>query len=270
MSIRRAGLTLLILFIAGGLIAMYFTPAIATTLALQPTARTGSTPPPAQSTVAPTIQTTVAPIPQSNALPGGVTLLAQDTFQRADQQFWGNSSDGRTWKGDANTNPDFSIVNHTGEINGGQDGGAMQALMNVNNDNAELVLSGTVSQFNKNRTTNFGGVLRWTDNGTWYKIYIDGSHLVLLRSIKGQTHWLHSQPFIATGGTNYTLRFRVQGAYILGKVWPTAQTEPANWTFTVIDTALTSGFAGVRVVLTPGTTVQVTSFLETTVPNLTD
>ena len=29
------------------------------------------------------------------------TFLAQDTFQRADQQFWGKASDGQTWEQDA-------------------------------------------------------------------------------------------------------------------------------------------------------------------------
>ena len=32
-------------------------------------------------------------------MPGGVNVLAKDSFQRADQTFWGTASDGRFWQG---------------------------------------------------------------------------------------------------------------------------------------------------------------------------
>src|SRR5581483_3335689 len=39
------------------------------------------------------------------------SVLARDTFQRANQASWGTASDGHAWQSDANTSPAFSIVN---------------------------------------------------------------------------------------------------------------------------------------------------------------
>src|SRR5215470_14636583 len=46
-------------------------------------------------------------------------ILAQDTFQRPDQVFWGISSDGQPWGADAKNVPNFAIVNHAGQVTNG-------------------------------------------------------------------------------------------------------------------------------------------------------
>lgn len=260
MSLRGMSQMLLALCLLGGLVSAFFAPAIASTLTLSPGAkRTASLP-------------ALTPLPGEPAneptpLPDGEMILARDTFQRPNQQFWGTSSDDRTWGGDANTSADFTIVEQMGQITSMYDSVAMQATLNVTVDNAELLLSGSVNRFDANGDINLGSVLRWVDANNWYKLFIDGSRLELLRDLHGTQHVLASVPFKATGGTGYSLRFRAQGSYLLGKVWPENQTEPANWMFTVIDTALTSGISGVRVLLAPKAVISVTSFLVTSVPN---
>jgi hypothetical protein len=261
MNARSLGLALLTLCVLGGLIAAIFTPAIAATLTL-PASPIGA---PARASLTPTASP-VATEPASQAtLPAnGVTVLAHDTFQRPDQKFWGSSSDGRMWGGDANSNPAFSIVNHAGQISGAT--GPFQATLNATNADAEILVNGSVSWFDENGDINLGGVLRWQDPHNWYKALINGSVLQLLKDVNGKTTVLGSIPFHAVGETNYSLRFRVLGSNLFAKAWPSAQAEPANWSLMIVDMQLTSGVGGIRVLLAPGAVIRITSFLETSVP----
>jgi hypothetical protein len=266
MRIRGTGLAVLVLCVLGGLIAALFTPAIAATLAAPtaPGARPVITGTHSQPT-APVTKAAPTPTAQPTTLANGVTMLAQDTFQRPDQAFWGTSSGLRAWGGDANTNPAFTIVNHAGQITGGQ--GALQATLDVASADAEILVRGTVSQFDENGDINLGVVLRWQDTNNWYKALIDGNTLQLLKDVNGQISVLGAHAFTATNGTGYSLRFRVMGSNLFAKVWPTAQAEPANWTLMKIDTALTTGMSGIRVKVVDGVVIRILSFIETSVPN---
>lgn len=262
MKQRGMGMALLVLCVLGGLIAAIFTPAIAATLMAPATPGTGSV---VSTTHAqPTAPVTkTAPATQPTTLANGVTVLAQDTFQRPDQPFWGMSSGLRAWGGDANNNPAFAIVQHAGQITGGQ--GALQAILNVANPDADVFLSGTVSQFDENGTTNLGVVLRWQDTNNWYKALIDGKTLQLLRNVNGKVSVLAEQDFKANSGTSYSLRLRALGSTLFARAWPSAQPEPTNWTLMKIDTRFTTGMSGVRVKVAPGVVIRVTAFQETSV-----
>jgi hypothetical protein len=264
MSVRRIGLTCLVLCVLSGLASSFFTPAIAKTLSLPVTSGTGqvSVPEQAQPTLAvnPETGATGEPTP----LPSGVTILAHDTFQRPDQSFWGTASDSRAWDSDASTNPAFAIVGDAGQITGNNASENLQGIISVSATNAEILFSGIVNKFDAQGDINLGGVLRWQDAYNWYKVLIDGNHLELLSSLAGKRRILGSQPFQALAGTNYSIRFRAEGGYLFTKAWPSAQNEPPKWTFVVIDTALTRGLGGIHVRLAPGGVIRVTSFLETT------
>lgn len=266
MSARKFGTALAVLCVLGGLVAAFFTPAIAATLTLPTTPGATQATGPAQGKPSPAAtRVPTASVAQPTLPANGTTVLAQDTFRRPDQALWGTSSDGRTWGGDANINPAFSIVSHAGQISGGQ--GALQATLNVTNADAEILLSGSANQFDANGDINLGSVLRWQDPNNWYKVLIDGSKLQLLKDVNGKISVLGTKPFKAVAGTNYSIRFRVLGSDLFAKAWPSAQTEPANWMLMLIDTQVTSGMCGIRVLLVPGAVIRVTSFLETSVPN---
>ena len=264
MRMRGMVITALVICILGGLVATIFTPAIAATLtlpatsvAVQPTGTPRGEPTrPANGNA-----------PQPTPMASGMTVLAQDTFQRPDQAFWGTASDHRTWSGDANTNQAFSIANHAGQISGAQ--GALQAILDVPDTDAELLVTGTVSQFDAQGKSNLGVVLRWQDAHNWYKALIDGNVLQILKDVNGKISVLSEHTFKAASGTNYSLRFRALGSNLFAKAWPSASAEPANWTLMVIDTQLTGGMSGVRVTLVPNVIIRITSFLETNVPNAT-
>src|SRR5438105_1446043 len=99
MSNRWVGITLLGICIVAGLITGLFSSSIEAALTLTMNNRTNANSP---GVVIPTPAGVINQTPTPSPLPTGVNILAQDTFQRANQTFWGVASDGRTWEGDAN------------------------------------------------------------------------------------------------------------------------------------------------------------------------
>ena len=200
---------------------------------------------------------TPTPMPTTTPTPG--PTLAQDTFQRPNQAYWGTASNGQTWGGDANVANAFSIVNSTGQVSG--NGTSYSATLGPVATNAEVVFAGSMSNYS---SSNLGGVLRWTNGNNWYKAYIDGTSLIVQKRVNGMYTLLGSVPFTATAGTSYTLPFRGVGTTLFAKAWQTGTTEPTNWMITVTDTSLSSGFCGLRMLAQNGTTATYTSFLATT------
>ena len=112
-------------------------------------------------------------------------MLSRDTFQRADQQFWGTASDGQTWAGDAVKAPVFAIVNHTGQVGNGS--GIYDALLGPRAADTQIVFSGSVAHF---AASNMGALLRWTDADNLYKVFIDGTNLTVhLSNIYSHNAW---------------------------------------------------------------------------------
>jgi hypothetical protein len=203
----------------------------------------------------------MTPMKQPTSTPTVVNILAQDSFQRPAQHHWGQASDGDIWDADANRASVFSVVSTTGRIAG--DDGAFQAVLGPATTNAEVLVSGSVSRFDG--TANLGALLRWHNRANWYKVFIDGGSLTLIKDVDGQTSQLARVPFVAQGQTSYTIRFRAVGTHLFASVWPTGTPEPANWLIVFSDPDFSSGRGGVRVVLDDDTVVTITSFLETSI-----
>lgn len=204
----------------------------------------------------PTPSTTVSPSPSPSPSPG--IVLAQDTFQRANQKFWGTASDGNTWGGFANTNAAFSIQNNTGQV--ANTSGAYDAVLGSTATDAEVLFTGSSSSFTKN---DIGALLRWTNKSNWYRAYINGAQLVVQKKVNGTVTTLSTASFAASANTNYSIRFRVVGTTLYAKAWPTSGTEPTSWTITTTDSSLSSGQCGIRINITSGVTVNITSFQAT-------
>jgi hypothetical protein len=251
MSKRLALLTVLVILVILGLVAGVFAGAIQKALII----------PVSHMMARPAASAPVAPAAPTKApVQNNTNTLAQDTFQRQNQPLWGTATDGRMWQGDANTLQAFSIANSSGQIANAQ--GTLNALLGQPVANVNVILNGSLNHFNKGNV-NLGAVLRWTDGNNWYKALIDGTHLTILKRVKGVTTTLGSVPFQAQDGTMYALRFQAIGAMLFAKVWPVGTTEPANWMLNLTDTALTTGQAGIRVLLQKTTIATLTSFLVT-------
>ena len=229
-----------------------------------PTATATTTPSPTPTTTAtpsPTATTTPSPTPTATVTPtpGPGTTLAQDTFQRTDQKFWGNASDGQAWGGDANTQSVCSITTNVGQIANGS--GPYNPVLGPSTTNAEVLFTGSMSSFTNN---NLGAVLRWKDTNNWYKAYINGTALVIQAKVNGTATTLTQAAFSAAANTAYTLRFRVVGTTLYAKAWATTTPEPATWTATTTNTSLSSGQCGLRIQVLGATSASITSFQATT------
>jgi hypothetical protein len=266
MNMRWIGITFIGVCIIAGLITGLFSHSIEAALTLPSSIRASQVTPTPAKTI-PVVPTgTARSHAPSTPVAVGVTMLAQDTFKRANQVFWGTATDGRQWIGDANSIEVFSITGSAGQIDNAQ--GTFNAILGPVTTNAEIVFSGIVNQFAQGSTVNMGAVLRWTDANNWYKALIDGSKLQILKRVNGITTSLGSVPFSAQGGASYTLRFRVVGAALFVKAWQSNQPEPGAWMLTVMDTMLSKGFGGLRFLMQNSVAIKVTLFRETTVPAL--
>lgn len=211
------------------------------------------------SQTTPTPTATPSPTPTPTSTPVG-SIIAQDTFQRADQTLWGTASDGQTWGADANKLTSFSIKNNTGQI-AETTTTNMNAILGPSVNNAEVLVSGSMNKIGG--SNNLGVALRWTSGSNFYKAFINGSSLVIQKSVKGKVTVLVTVAFKAAANTAYTIRFNATGTTLSAKVWKTGTTEPTNWMASATDSALASGYCGLRTLEQSGTIATITSFTAT-------
>jgi len=204
----------------------------------------------------PVVTTAPATVISTPVLPANV--LARDSFQRPNQQFWGVASDGQSWAGDAVKAPAFAIVNHSGQVIGNSSA-IYDSVLGKPVADSEVLVSGSVSSF---ADANMGVLLRWTDGNNLYKVFIDGTNLTALRKVNGAISNLQSTPFAAQNGASYSIRARVVGTSIMARAWQTGQAEPSNWMLIATDNALASGYDGLRLIVQTGVTITITSFAE--------
>jgi len=208
------------------------------------------------NTPTPTPNVTVTPTPTSQ--PG--QTIAQDTFQRPNQTFWGTATDGQKWGADANTLSSFTISNNTGKVVETSKT-IMNATLGPSNANVEVLGSGAISVINS--SNHFGVTARWTGANNFYRAYISGSSLIIQKDVSGSFTQLANVPFAASTNTTYSIRFNVTGTTLNAKVWQTGTPEPTNWMATGSDSSLSSGFTGIRFVEQSGTTATIVSFQTT-------
>lgn len=253
MSRRSILIFMLSMFVLPGLVAGLFTNQIEKALAApQGTQQTQGT----HQTNAPVANPQGTMPVNNNQQNQQTNVLATDTFQRQNQALWGTASDGRQWGGDANTKQFFSINGLKGQIAGGQ--GPLEAVIGLPTDNVDITVSGSVNQFGNN--VNLGVVLRWTDTNNWYKAFIDGTHLGILKSVNGQSTIVKQVDIQTTAGVAQTLRFRSVGTMLSAKVWPSGTTEPQKWMIVTDDHTFSTGQFGIRVFEATATVITIASF----------
>jgi hypothetical protein len=209
-----------------------------------------------QTGVVPSPTASTSPTATATATPG--TTLAHDTFQRANQTFWGTASDGQLWGGDANSSNLFALAGNSGQVSSGIT--TYSAVLGPSVTNAQVLFSGSMSSFN---ATNIGAALRWTDGNNWYKAYIDGANLIIQKKVNGSTTVLNQMAFAAQGATSYTLRFSAMGSTLSASVWKTGSPEPTTWMLTATDSTFQAGRCGLRTLVQNGVSAHVTSFTAT-------
>lgn len=242
----RQGLLLLaLLLLCDGIAAFYF-PQLQAALSL----KTPATQPQSSATAL-----TLAPVRNDPA----AVVLANDTFQRPNGTYWGMSSNGQIWQADANSLSYFAIADHEGVINAPARPVTCEAILGPTEANMDITLSASLSRYDPSI---LGVVLRWSDAGNFYTLYLDGQNLVLARAMDGMLIPLHMVPFPARANALYTFRFRAVGSQLFAMVWPTGQPALSDWQITWTDSALSAGRAGLRVFTQNSVQVKVTAFTE--------
>jgi hypothetical protein len=206
------------------------------------------------------VQTLITPTPGTPATTA--TWLAQDAFARPDQPLWGRASDGMVWGGDANSSAAFAIQGGAGTITGGA--GFFTALLGPGEATTEVEVSASLSHFDGGRD-NVGAVLRFTDDGNYYKAFIDGAQLVVMKRVAGVGVTLAAVPFSARDGVAYSIRFQARGTQLLARAWLSGATEPGGWMVAATDGSLARGLGGLRALLEHGILARVFAFGERTV-----
>jgi len=202
--------------------------------------------------------TAVQPSPTSQTAQPITNMVAQDTFHRPDQTFWGTASDGQKWGGQANVSSQFKIAGDLGQINRKANGQSLYtATLGPAVTDTELLISASLSAFN---SSHIGAALRWQDDQNYYKVLIDQNQLRLFKRVNNLTSLLQRTSFAAQPNTSYTIRFRIVGATLKAKAWQTGSTEPSTWMATATDNSFQSGLAGLRPQLAQNVTLQVSLF----------
>lgn len=186
-------------------------------------------------------------------------VLAADSFQRADQRSWGTSSDGHPWQADAGTLPYFAILDHAGVIRAPARPLTCTAVLGPGATNVDLTVSASLSG---SASSLLGAVVRWSDPGDFYLLYLDGQDLGLVRAMDGMLTPLQVVAFPARAGASYTFRLRAVGSELFAMVWPTGQPALNEWQIALTDGALRAGQAGIRVFTRSSAQVRVTAFME--------
>lgn len=242
----RNSLVLLILLLLGDGVAALCFPQIQAALSLsagagQPQARV------------------VTPAVAAMTTGAGAAVLASDTFQRANQPYWGTSSDGHVWQADASSARNFSIFAHAGLITSTPPHIYCSAILGPVVADVEITFNAALSQYS---ASSLGAVLRWSDPNNYYALTLDGQALSFARVMDGMTTPLQMLPFPARSNALYTFRVRAAGTRFFAAVWPTGQPAPANWQIEVTDSALSTGQAGVRALVQNGAQARITAFTE--------
>lgn len=214
---------------------------------------------PSTSTPTPSPSVTASVTVTPSITPG--TTLAQDTFMRTNQSLWGTASDGQSWGADANTLNNFSINANSGQVLGsGTSAKSYNAVLGPTATDAQVLLSGSLSSYGSNT---LGAVLRWSDANHFYRAFINGKTLTIVKKVGATITKLNSVTFASTATRVYSLRFQVVGGTLSAKVWATGTTEPSNWMVTASDNSLTSGNCGVLLYLANAIKANVTAFQAT-------
>lgn len=202
-------------------------------------------------------------------------VVVQDTFQRANQTFWGTSSDGHPYNGiDANIENIFSINSNTGQVIGDGTGNTYNAIVGPTVTDAQVYTTGRID--NTYQDSNFGATIRWQDSNNFYKAFIGsadkpefsssgcyfttGTYVMLIKRQGGNYTVFKCPAMTLNPGTQYAIRFQIVGNTLSAKVWPTSGSEPGAWTVTATDNTFTSGRVGIRTVDNNGAITHITAF----------
>lgn len=203
-----------------------------------------------------------------------MTILAVDTFIRANQSGFGTSSGGQVWTAPRGSGT-YSITSNEG-VN--STNGANFSVARLGSGTATSV-EVLIRLKPADTTSNIGTVARYVDINNFYYGVLVGGVARIGKDVSGTFTTLASTSVTYTASNFYWLRFNLVSTTLRLKFWQDGSGEPSSWTVTTTDASLSSGgyglgsdatgntsFDGMTVTNAPGTRTitPVTSALKTT------
>lgn len=168
-----------------------------------------------------------------------MTILAQDTFIRANQSGWGTASDGESWSSSGASSTQ-SITSNEGVIaaTGGSD--THNQLGTQTADDQDILCRIAI-----NNASDVTGIqARFSTSGgfTAYKLLYYSNDLHINKVYLGTNTPLVSYGgYTLTLGTFYWFRLRCVGNSIAAMIWPDGGASPPNWLMALTDVSIPSG-----------------------------
>ncbi len=187
-----------------------------------------------------------------------VHTLAEDSFKRGNQTYWGVSTGGQTWMADANKTANFTISHDTGIVSAASSR-VYAAVLGPKMADTEITFSAMLSDY---QPSVVGAVLRWQNPDNFYEVVLDGEYLALKRVVDRVEIPLQTIPFVAGNNIAYTFRFRAVGTQLSAMVWPTGQSPLVNWQLSFTDSSLEAGYGGLCVFAHSKTQAKILEFKE--------
>lgn len=192
-----------------------------------------------------------------------MTILAQDTFVRANQSGWGTASDGESWttSGASSTQ---SIASNKGVITstGGSD--THNQLGTQTTTDQDLLCRIAI-----NTSSDVAGIqARFGTSGgfTAYKLLYYSNDLHINKVYLGNnTSLLSYGGYTLSPGAFYWFRLRCLGSTVSAMLWPDGQVAPVNWMLTTTDVSIASGGFAVLANSNSGSGIQFDHFSASTI-----
>lgn len=178
-------------------------------------------------------------LPRTNDLVARLRIaIDQDTFTRANQSGWGTASGGSTWAHASGSTYTQSITGNEGQLTGA----TSNTYYSLGSDTAADVTV-TVNFLTSSPADNNASVAgRGTGLSTYYRAaYNSGTpgHFALNKVVNNVSTVLITTAMTISANTSYTIKLRISGSFLYGKLWLTSTAEPAAWTLAATDTSLT-------------------------------
>ena len=187
-----------------------------------------------------------------------MTILAQDTFVRANQTGFGTASDGQVWARVRGAMA-WAITSDEGTCNSA--GGTFNIFQPGAKTSAPVEVLVRVTP--ADTTSNTGCIGRYVDANDFYYGVLNAGSAVIGKDVAGGFSTLASATFSYSAGTAYWLRFRLVSTNLYFKAWQDGATEPGTWTVTATDSSLASGGFGLGCDSSSGTNTQFDSLTVT-------
>ncbi|MGW7786058.1 hypothetical protein [Streptomyces tricolor] len=192
-----------------------------------------------------------------------ISDLVTDTFTRTASSGWGTSDSGFTWTASGGSATDYSVGSGVGAHLLATAGTSRRCILPTVISDFDFYVTITADQLATGAILTGSLITRYADADNFYSAQLQFSTanavtLVVFKRVNAVettlgTYTMPGTTFVA--GTQYRIRFKVQGPSLRARVWLASDVEAPEWQVTATDGTLTSSqWVGVRSISGAGNT----------------